>query len=61
VEPLLPEDLIRRALELREQLQPQLPEIDPGDLLLIVQSLLRPMGTGRRFFLRKGAGGGYVP
>lgn len=36
----------------RARLAPALPDMDPGDLLLILQSLLRPFGTGRRFFLR---------
>ena len=36
------------------------PEIDPGDLLLIVQCKLRPFGTGRRYFLREAAPGVYV-
>jgi len=33
------------------------PEIDPGDLLLIVQCKLRPFGTGCRYFLREAAPG----
>jgi hypothetical protein len=41
---------IRRAAAL-------LPDIDPGDLDLIVRSLARPFGTGRRFFLREIAPG----
>jgi hypothetical protein len=35
------------------RLQPLLPDIDPGDLDLILTSLLRPFGSGRRFFLRE--------
>jgi hypothetical protein len=30
-----------------------LPDIDPADLDLILHSLARPFGTGRRFFLRE--------
>jgi hypothetical protein len=30
-----------------------LPDIDPGDLDLILHSLARPFGSGRRFFLRE--------
>jgi hypothetical protein len=30
-----------------------LPDIDPGDLDLILRSLARPFGSGRRFFLRE--------
>ena len=39
------------AVKLR--LQPLLPDMDPGDLDLILTSLLRPFGSGRRFFLRE--------
>jgi len=35
------------------RLQPLFPDIDPGDLDLILTSLLRPFGSGRRFFLRE--------
>jgi hypothetical protein len=34
-------------------LQPLFPDMDPGDLDLILSSLLRPFGSGRRFFLRE--------
>ena len=57
----LSEDLLRRCLELRDGLSPRLPDIDPGDLLLLLQSLLRPIGSGRSFFLRPLGGGGHVP
>jgi hypothetical protein len=30
-----------------------LPDIDPGDLDLILHNLARPFGSGRRFFLRE--------
>ena len=30
-----------------------LPDIDPGDLDLILTSLARPFGSGRHFFLRE--------
>jgi len=48
------------VLEARQRVAPLVPDIDPGDLLLILQSLLRPIGTGRRFFLRRRDSGGYV-
>jgi len=48
------------VLEARERVAPLLPDIDPGDLLLILQSLLRPIGSGRRFFLRRLDSGGHV-
>jgi hypothetical protein len=34
--------------------------MDPGDGDLIVRSILRPFGTGRRFFLRQIRPGVYV-
>lgn len=43
-----------------KQIAPSLPDIDPGDLVLIVQSLLRPFGSGRRFLLRTVRPGVYV-
>lgn len=58
--PFDPEALARRVAELRDQLQPQLPDMDPGDLVLILTSLLRPFGTGKRFFLRPNGRGGHV-
>jgi hypothetical protein len=48
------------VLEARERIAPLLPDMDPGDLILILQSLLRPIGSGRRFFLRRLQSGGYV-
>jgi hypothetical protein len=37
----------------KERLAVLLPDIDPGDLDLILTSLARPFGSGRRFFLRE--------
>jgi hypothetical protein len=37
----------------KRRLQPLFPDMDPGDLDLILSSLLRPFGSGRRFFLRE--------
>jgi hypothetical protein len=37
----------------KKRLAPLLPDIDPHDLDLILHSLARPFGTGKRFFLRK--------
>jgi hypothetical protein len=48
-----PDELRKAVLAARDRVSPALPGIDPGDLLLILQSLLRPPGTGRVFFLRK--------
>ncbi|HET6202660.1 MAG TPA: hypothetical protein VFI25_07645 [Planctomycetota bacterium] len=61
----LPRDPIEafadRVREARDRLSPRLPEVDPGDLLLILQSLLRPPGWERRYFLRSVRPGVYVP
>jgi hypothetical protein len=43
-----------------KRLTPLLPDIDPDDLVLIVQCKLRPFGTGRRYFLREQSPGVYV-
>jgi len=48
------------VLEARERIAPLLPDMDPGDLILILQSLLRPIGSGRCFFLKRLEPGGYV-
>jgi hypothetical protein len=37
----------------KRRLAPLLPDIDPHDLDLILTSLARPFGSGRRFFLRE--------
>jgi len=52
---------VARVLEARDRLAPRLADIDPADLLLILQSLLRPPGWDRRFFLRSERPGVYVP
>lgn len=54
------EELVREIVRLRDDLAPRLPDIDPGDLMLILESLLRPMGSGRRFLLREIRPGVYV-
>ena len=61
VDALSPEQLREQTMALRDHLMPLLPEIDPGDLVLILQSLLRPIGSGRRFFLRRLPSGAHVP
>lgn len=61
MEALSPEELREQTMALRDRLAPLLPEIDPGDLVLILQSLLRPIGSGRRFFLRTLRPGVYAP
>jgi hypothetical protein len=54
------DDFVRRIEEMRGRLAPRFPDIDPGDLLLIIKALLRPQGARRRFFLRKLRPGVYV-
>ena len=54
-----PELFAQRVEREVARLSPRLPDVDPGDLVLIVQSLLRPLGSGRRFILRP-AGSGFV-
>jgi hypothetical protein len=54
-----PEVFAQRVEREIARLSPRLPDIDPDDLVLIVQSLLRPLGSGRRFILRP-AGSGFV-
>jgi len=46
---------------LRRRVAPQLPDIDPGDLLAILEAYVRPVGSGRRFFLRPDREGRLVP
>lgn len=56
-----PEKLVEQVLAARARVAAKLPDIDPGDLLLILQSILRPIGSGKRFFVRQIAPGRYVP
>ena len=55
------EALAARVRAVRERVAPLVPDIDPGDLLLILESLVRPFGSGRRFLLREIEPGVYVP
>jgi len=57
-----PRDIERvapRVRELQEQLGPELPGIDPDDLNLIIDCLLRPV-TQRKLFVYPLKGGGYA-
>ena len=45
-----PEELVEELGRLSKALAPKLPHMDPGDLLLILESLARPFGSGRRIF-----------
>jgi hypothetical protein len=60
IEPIDPEELVRRVLEAREQIADRVADMEPGDVFSILQSLMRPPGTGRRFFLRTIAPGIHV-
>jgi hypothetical protein len=42
-----------RLDEAQQRVAAQVGDMDPGDVDLILRSLLRPFGTGRRFFLRE--------
>jgi hypothetical protein len=46
--------------EAKSRVAPLVGDMDPGDLDLILSSLLRPFGTGRRFFPREVRPGVYV-
>jgi len=52
--------LAKQIEEAKSRVAPLLPDMDPGDLDLIISSLLRPFGNGRRFFLRQVKPGVYV-
>ncbi len=54
------EAIIARVEEAKKRIAPLLPDIDPGDLDLILASLFRPFGSGRRFLLRQIRPGVYV-
>jgi hypothetical protein len=62
MDPEDPGEALKRILEARDRMAPRFPDVDPGDLLLIVESILRPRSKNRRFFVRPlPQGGGYVP
>lgn len=42
-----------RLEEAKRRIAAQVADLDPGDVDLILRSILRPFGTGRRFFLRE--------
>jgi len=53
----------RLAIELQDlrlRVAPLVPDVDPGDLLLILENLLRGPGSGRAIFLRQDRPGVYV-
>lgn len=52
--------LVRRIRAAQQRLGPLLPDIDPGDLGLILERIFRLPGSGRSFFIRPNGRGGYV-
>jgi hypothetical protein len=54
------EQLVAKVLAQRDRIAPLVPDLDPGDLMLIIESLLRPFGSGRRFLLSEVRPGVYV-
>jgi len=52
--------LSKKIEDAKKRVEPLVADIDPGDLDLILSSLHRPFGTGRRFFLREIRPGVYV-
>jgi len=55
-----PRDLAAQIEEVKRRVAPMLLDMDPADLDLTISSLLRPFGSGRRFFLRQVKPGVYV-
>jgi hypothetical protein len=53
------ERFAQRVRELQEELGPEVPGIDPDDLNLILDCLLRPV-TERKLFVHALKGGGYA-
>ena len=51
--------LLREMRALYEKLRGKCPNVDPEDLILIVERMCRRPGSGRRFFIRPLEGGGY--
>lgn len=47
------EELIAKIKEAMARLEPRLPEMDPGDLALILQCIIQPFGSGRIFLLKE--------
>jgi len=52
--------LAKQIAEAKRRVAPMLPDMDPADLDLTISSMLRPFGSGRRFFLRQVKPGVYV-
>ena len=50
---MAPDELVQKVLEARARVAPLVPDIDPGDLLLILEMYFRPFGSGLTFFQRE--------
>ncbi len=57
---LASERLARRICDLSDKVQPLVPDIERGDLMLIIDSILRPIGKGRSFLMYEIRPGVYV-
>jgi len=51
---------MRKVQAAHKELAPRLPQIDPGDLSLILECLFREPGSGRQFFIFERKQGGYA-
>jgi hypothetical protein len=58
-QPVDPNALSERVMELQRRLADRLPDIDPGDLALILHALLVPLGSGSPFLLKARSDGGH--
>jgi hypothetical protein len=54
-------NLVERLEAARREIAPRVPDIDSHDLLLILEAMLRPPGSGRRLFVVEIRPGVYVP
>jgi hypothetical protein len=59
-EPAAGDAFEQRVEDAKRRIASQVSDLDPSDLDLIVRSILRPFGSGRRFFLRQIRPGVYV-
>ncbi len=54
-------EALARAIEvLVAELSPKLPDLEVSELIMHLEALLRPVGTGRRFFLKETRPGVFV-
>jgi hypothetical protein len=48
-----PEELIAKMQELAARVRPKVPDMDYGDLLLILQNIIQPFGSGSIFLIKE--------